>query len=358
MQDLGISLTCSPRPESAGAASARACKGDCVTMRLESWWMSDWWEPCKTNLLYPCWCDCTLLQRESEEDGVLQKGKHSTEVVVPSGSRCPGTTFQWRFSAPRGTEHLSVPAFGKGVLSTLCLVSQGLSVLWNKSWPFSPCFQIGYNHFCLPLLRNRPAVEITLLSLQRDAVSTQFPADLEQTVSTWNRPRGMLLEWCKSWCLKIHSGIAWRRDLARDRYLVVLALTKQQCRPGPVWGALNKTTSVDWHVAYLLPCNELPSQKRHEDQKKKIFLSVIITHGVLSSCISSNVMTFLTAWLWWSQNSLFTALWSNWTFLGHALSLKAKEWKAHSTQEPDMPEMHRVSQSKYFRSVRISLLAR
>lgn len=83
----GYQFNLQPWPESA--ASVWTCKGARVTTRLQSWWMSDRWEPCKTNLLYPCWYDCTLLQSESEGDGVLQRGKHQAELVGPSGSLSP-----------------------------------------------------------------------------------------------------------------------------------------------------------------------------------------------------------------------------------------------------------------------------
>lgn len=64
---LGYQFNLQPQDlEWKHVASTCICKGYFVTVRLEGWWMSDWWEPCKTNLLCPYWydfmcvCECVV----------------------------------------------------------------------------------------------------------------------------------------------------------------------------------------------------------------------------------------------------------------------------------------------------------
>lgn len=152
------------------------------------------------------------------------------------------------------------------------------------------------------------------------------------------RPRGLLLEWHKSWCLKTHSSAAGRKDLARDVPCGTCLHSQNSSRPDsecqvtPECGVLSTKPHLLLDVLptclHVINC---PLRKTWEIRKKadcvKIFLSITITHGVLSSYVSSNVMTFLTAWSRWSQSSLFTILWSNCTFLGHALSSRPRSEK-------------------------------
>lgn len=149
------------------AASAGACKGYCVTVRLESWWMLACWEPCKTNLLCPCWYDFTL-SSERVRKMKYYRGAHKAEPIGPYGSLSPASAIPGIMSAQHTQRHRTPLCQERCVRNTMTCKAGSFKVKWNKSW-LSPRVQNGCSSIwllctgtgqpqdllCFPFLINR-----------------------------------------------------------------------------------------------------------------------------------------------------------------------------------------------------------
>lgn len=156
--------------------------------------MSDWQEPCKANLMRPCWYDFTLFQWEREEDGVLNKiaGKHRAKPVEPcshwaqplqSQVACP-MTVTLSVQPEAQSTFMAVPL--RKMQWQHCNLKSGTSkAMRDKSSSVFPDFQNECNYIWLPWCRNWPAAKIAVLSIHCEGI--RFPADLKHTVSTQNK---------------------------------------------------------------------------------------------------------------------------------------------------------------------------
>lgn len=231
-----------------------------------------------------------------------------------------------------------------------------------QSGPFSPVKQILP---FFPLISNWVQLHLPAFAQEPASCRNCFPYKETQSQPSSlrtssklsphrTRPRGLLLEWHKSWCLKTHSSAAGRRDLARDVPCGTCLHSQNSSRPDSVWGALNKTTSIAWCVAHLPPCNKLSPQKDMGDQKKSrlcenifkyhdyswgfIFLRILKRNDIFNCMVA--VISEFTVYSTLVQLNVFRS----------CFVFKAKEWKDDNTQEPDMHQMHRAHQLSQSRS--------